>query len=353
MAKLLVLNLGSTSTKVALYHDETLIDSHTLRHTTAELAPYPTIMDQTDFRKGVIEAWLRSINVNVSDMDLLVVRGGIVKPIPGGIYQITETIYQEVHAEIHGSHISNVGMCIGYRWAQETGLEVVFVNAPMTDEFQEVARVVGLKGYQRRSGFHALNQKEIARQYAASIHKGVEELNLIVAHLGGGISIGAHHHGRVIDVNNPLDGEGPLSPERAGVLPSRVMYRVMAEHHHDPQAVQRVLVGKGGMVSLVGSNDMREIMRRAQTEPEVNLAVDAMIYQIAKEIGSMATVLSGHVDQILITGGLAHDPVLIERLRPKIDWIAKISVYPGEDELGALARGALRYLRGEEKLQTY
>lgn len=353
MAKLLVLNLGSTSTKVALYTDETVTASQTLRHTSVELAPYPTIMDQTEFRKGLIEAWLSSINVKVSEMDLLVVRGGIVKPIQGGIYKINEQLYNEVHAEIHGSHISNVGMCIGYRWAQETGLDVVFVNAPMTDEFQEVARVVGLKGYQRRSGFHALNQKEIARQYAASIHKSVDELNLIVAHLGGGISIGAHHFGRVIDVNNPLDGEGPLSPERSGALPSRVMYRVMAEYGNDPKVVQRVLVGKGGMVSLVGSNDMRDIMARAQTEPEVNLAVDAMIYQIAKEIGAMATVLQGHVDQILITGGLAYDASLIDRLRPKVDWIAGISVYPGEDELGALARGALRYLRGEEKLQTY
>jgi butyrate kinase len=353
MAKLLVLNLGSTSTKVALYHDESVIASQTLRHTSAELAPYPTIMDQTDFRKGLIESWLLSINVKVSDMDLLVVRGGIVKPIKGGIYKITEPIYNEVHAEIHGSHISNVGMCIGYRWAQETGLDVVFVNAPMTDEFQDVARVVGLKGHQRRSGFHALNQKEIALQYATSIHKSVDELNLIVAHLGGGISIGAHHHGRVIDVNNPLDGEGPMSPERAGALPSRVMYQVMAQYHNDPKAVQRVLVGKGGMVSLVGSNDMRDIMAKASTDPEVNLAVEAMIYQIAKEIGAMATVLHGQVDQILITGGLAHDASLIDRLRPKVSWIAGISVYPGEDELGALARGALRYLRGEEKLQSY
>ena len=353
MAKLLVLNLGSTSTKVALYHDDTVTSSQTLRHTSAELAPYPMIMDQMEFRKGLIEGWLSSINIKVSDMDLLVVRGGIVKTIQGGIYKITEQIYNEVHAEIHGSHISNVGMCIGYRWAKETGLDVVFVNAPMTDEFQDVARVVGLKGFQRRSGFHALNQKEIARQYAASIHKSVDELNLIVAHLGGGISIGAHHLGRVIDVNNPLDGEGPLSPERSGALPSRVMYRVMAEYGNDPKVVQRVLVGKGGMVSLVGSNDMRDIMMRAQTDPEVNLAVDAMIYQIAKEIGAMATVLEGHVDQILITGGLAYDASLIDRLRSKVDWIAGISVYPGEDELGALARGALRYLRGEEKLQTY
>jgi butyrate kinase len=353
MAKLLVLNLGSTSTKVALYHDKTVIASQTLRHTSAELAPYPTIMDQTEFRKGLIESWLTSVNIKVSDMDLLVVRGGIVKPIQGGIYKITETIYNEVHAEIHGSHISNVGMCIGYRWAQETGLDVVFVNAPMTDEFHDVARVVGLKGYQRRSGFHALNQKEIALQYATSIHKSVEELNLIVAHLGGGISIGAHHHGRVIDVNNPLDGEGPLSPERAGALPSRVMYQVMAQYHNDPKAVQRVLVGKGGMVSLVGSNDMRDIMTKASSDPQVNLAVEAMIYQIAKEIGAMATVLHGHVDQILITGGLAYDASLIDRLRAKVNWIAGISVYPGEDELGALARGALRYLRGEEKLQTY
>ena len=353
MAKLLVLNLGSTSTKVALYHDDAVIETQTLRHTSAELAPYPTIMDQTEFRKGLIEVWLKSIDVKVSDMDLLVVRGGIVKPIRGGIYRITETIYNEVHAEIHGSHISNVGMCIGYRWALETGLDVVFVNAPMTDEFQDVARVVGLKGYQRRSGFHALNQKEIARQYAASIQSSVDDLNLIVAHLGGGISIGAHNHGRVIDVNNPLDGEGPLSPERAGVLPSRVMYRVMAEHNNDPKAVQRLLVGQGGMVSLVGSNDMRDIMHRAQREPDVDLAINAMIYQIAKEIGAMASVLYGKVDQILITGGLAHDASLINRLRPYVEWIAPISVYPGEDELGALARGALRYLRGEENLQTY
>jgi butyrate kinase len=353
MAKLFILNLGSTSSKIALFEDETIISSQTFRHTSSELDVFPNVLSQTQFRKDVIDTWLKEQNVSLKDMDLIVVRGAVTKPIPGGIYLVDEAVYDDISHERNGSHISNVGICIGYQWGKETGKQVVFVNAPMTDEFHDLARVAGLKGMERRSGFHALNTKQIALEYAKSIHKPVTELNLLIAHIGGGISVGIHERGRVIDVSNALDGEGPFSPERAGGLTSRMVLQVIKENPNDPEKVAKLLVGKGGLVSHLGTSDVKEVYERSLTDPHAKLILDAMIYQIAKEIGAFSTVVCGKVDQILITGGVAYNTYLIEELKKRVAWIAPVSVYPGEDEMRALASGGCRYLRKEETLKSY
>ena len=351
MAKLLVLNLGSTSTKVALFDDETLIKQHTLRHSQADLAPFKTILDQKEFRQSVLETWLIQEGIQFSELDLLVARGGILKPMPGGIYQINPAVVRDAEKESYGSHVSNVGLLIAASWQNEHAKEAIFVDAPSTDEMQAVARLTGVKGIHRRSAFHALNQKQVAKHYAQSIHKAYKDINLVVAHLGGGITIGAHHKGQVIDVTNGLDGEGPMSPERSGELPN---FRVLdATTHHTIEDLKRMWSGKAGLVSHFNTSDVAQLVERSNQDPEVRLVIEAMVYQIAKHIGSMATVLKGDVQQILLTGGLAYNTQLCSMIVARIAWIAPVTIYPGEDELKALALGGLRYLRQEETLKVY
>ena len=353
MAQIFVLNLGSTSSKIALFADEEIIANQTFRHTSEELRVFPNVLSQTHFRKSIIDEYLKSKNVSLSSMDLIVVRGAVTKPIPGGVYRVDEAVYDDISHERNGSHISNVGICIGYEWAKETGKDVVFVNAPMTDEYCDLARVAGLKGHERRSGFHALNTKQIALEYAKSIGKTPADLNLLIAHIGGGISVGIHEKGRVIDTSNALDGEGPFSPERAGGLTSRMVIQVIKDNHHDYEKIAKILVGQGGLVSHLGTSDVKEVYERSLTDPHAKLILDAMIYQIAKEIGAIATVVNGQVDRILITGGVAYNTYITEEITKRVRFIADVSVYPGEDEMRALANGGLRYLRGEEALKPY
>lgn len=353
MSKIFVLNLGSTSSKIALFDDDVMIANQTFRHTFEELNVFPNVLSQTHFRKQIIDDYLKMNDLSLNAMDLIVVRGAVTKPIPGGVYRVDDSVYDDIYHEKNGSHISNVGICIGYEWAKETGKDVVFVNAPMTDEYCDLARISGLKGIQRRSGFHALNTKQIALEYAKSIGSTPSELNLLIAHLGGGISVGIHAHGRVIDVSNALDGEGPFSPERAGGLTSRMVIQVIKDNNYDYEKIAKNLVGKGGLVSHLGTSDVKEVYERSLRDPHAKLILDAMIYQIAKEIGAFATVVNGHVDQIIITGGVAYNTYITDEITKRVSFIAPVSLYPGEDEMRALANGGLRYLRGEEALKSY
>lgn len=352
MAKILILNLGSTSSKGALYEDLKEIKSFTLRHSSEDLAPFKRIIDQVDYRKKCVEDWMKSEKYSMNDIDLFCLRGGLVKAIPSGIYKIDENIVDDVKQEKYGAHSSNVGLVIGYLWSKEYHKDAIFLNAPVTDELSDLARFTGLKGVQRRTVFHALNQKQIALQYASSINKNYDDLNLIVCHLGGGISIGAHAHGRIIDVNNALDGEGPFSPERAGQL-SNFMVLDLVESMNDIPSIKKLLAGKSGLVSHLNTNSMIDAIKLAENDEYAYKVVQAMIYQIAKEVGSMSTVLKGKIDQILVTGGLAYNADFVNQIIEYIDWIAPVSVYPGEDELFALASGAVRYIRKEEGLKLY
>lgn len=352
MAQILILNLGSTSSKGAIYRDLNLVKEFTLRHSTDELAPFKKILDQVDFRKKRVEAWLESEGFKLVDIDLFCLRGGLVKPIPSGIYKIDETIVEEVTQEKYGAHSSNIGLVLGHLWSLEYQKDAIFLNAPVTDELSNLARFTGLKDVKRRSVFHALNQKQIALEYAKSVNKSVNELNLVVCHLGGGISVGAHNLGKIVDVNNALDGEGPFSPERSGQL-SNFMVLDLVESMKDISSIKKLLAGKSGLVSHLNTNSMIEALKMAEYDPHAAEVIQAMIYQIAKQIGAMATVLKGKVDQICITGGLAYNTKFVDQIISYVDWIAPVSVYPGEDELYALASGAVRYLNNIEMLKKY
>lgn len=352
MARIIVINLGSTSSKGAVYDDLRCLDEFTLRHTAEDLLPFHRIIEQVDFRQKCVEDWLREHQYRLDEMDVFCVRGGLVKPLPSGIYEVNDEIVADVMLDKYGAHVSSVGMVVGYHWAKQYHKPAIFTNAPITDELQDVARFTGLKGVNRRSLFHALNQKQIALQYAKSIDKDVSELNLIVCHLGGGISVGAHHFGKIIDVSNALDGEGPFSPERAGKL-SNFMVLDLVEQMQDIPAIKRFLGGKSGLISHLGTNSMVDALKMAETDAYAKRVIDAMIYQIVKEVGTMAAVLEGKVDQILITGGLAYNQAFVQKIVDKVNWIQAVSVYPGEDELFALASAALRFIKHEEELQFY
>lgn len=353
MHKILVLNLGSTSTKVALYEDLTCTKTTTLRHDAKALEPFKRVLDQVNFRKDLVEAWCSHENINLKDLSVFCVRGALVKPIEGGIYKINETMIQELKDEKYGSHVSNVGMILGDLWAHQFNKEAIFVNAPVTDELCDLARYTGIKGIQRRSIFHALNQKQIALEYAKSTSQPYETLNLVVCHMGGGITVGAHHQGRIIDVNNAIDGEGPMTPERAGAMSALNAVELYETLNRDLSHFKKALAGQGGLMSHLGSNDVKGLLEKAQSDPRTQEVIDAMVYQINKEIGAMAVVAGFPLSAILITGGMAYAPSLVEAIKDKVHWLAPVVVYPGEDELDALAAGALRYLLGEEKLKFY
>lgn len=353
MFNILVLNLGSTSSKAAIFQGESMVKSTTIRHNSSEISSFQRVLDQQDFRREAIEKWMREIDVSFESLDCICVRGGVVKPLPGGIYWVSKEVIDDILAEKYGTHVTNVGNCIGYYWGEKYHKPVVFVDAPVTDELCVLARYSGLKQVLRRSVFHALNQKQIARQYAKEISTDVAQLNLIVCHMGGGVSVGAHRKGQVIDVNNALDGEGPFSPERSGGLSCFSVLDLVEEFRGDTRQVRKLLVGGGGLVSYMGSNNVIAIMEQAQHDDETKRVIDAMIYQMAKEIGAMATVLEGKVDAILLTGGLAYNEYICKTLSDRVDWIAGVKVYPGEDELAALAMGALRFLNKEEEVQSY
>ena len=353
MAKLFVLNLGSTSTKVALFENDTLLHSATLRHSAEELRPFKNALQQESLRKSCVEEWMNEVGYAFSDMHLLVVRGPLVKPIEGGIYEVSKAIVDDACTENYGTHITNVGILLGYNWGQEYKLPVIFIDAPITDEFCDQARYSGLKGYDRRSVFHALNSKQIVRETALKLGKDVNELNIIVAHLGGGISISAHAHGRVIDVSNALDGEGPFSPERVGGISAMDVLKLAEVYDFNRTIVKKHLVGLGGLTSYVGHSNVSQAMEEAKTNPETKRVLDAMAYQIAKEIGSMAAVLKGQIDAVCFTGGIANNQAFIFMIREYTDWIAPVYVFPGEDELRAMALGGMRYLNKQEKPKQY
>ncbi|MBS3991304.1 MAG: butyrate kinase [Erysipelothrix sp.] len=353
MKKILVTNLGSTSTKAAIYHDQHCAFETTLRHDSSDLSRFKTTLDQKDYRKESLETWLKTIDVSISDLDIICVRGGVLKPVVSGIYQVTDKVIEDILSGQYGMHVTNVGNLIGYEWGQTYNKEVIFVDAPISDELGPLARYSGHALVPRRSVFHALNQKQQARQYATSINVPYESLRLIVAHMGGGVSVGVHDHGRVVDVNNALDGEGAMSPERVGSLSSMDVLKLLDKFNGDVNAVKKQLVGLGGMMSYTNTSDVREVMALAQEDKKYFEIVEAMMYQVAKEIGAMATVLKGQVDQIILTGGLAYNESLMNMLKERVEFIAPITVYPGENELEALAFGALRYLNKEEACQVY
>ena len=352
--KSLIINPGSTSTKIGVFEDENLLFDETLRHSTEEIAKYATIVDQKDFRKKIITDFLESRNFDIKSLNVVVGRGGMLKPIPGGTYAVTEGLLEDLKKGVQGQHASNLGGILAKEIADSVGIPSYIVDPTVVDELMPIARYSGVPELPRVSIFHALNQKAVAKRYAKEAGKPYESLRLIVVHMGGGVSVGAHENGKVIDVFNALDGDGAFSPERAGGVPSGALIKMCFSGKYTEKEVYGKIVGNGGFNAYLGTNDMREVTKRAnEGDEKAAEAKQAFLLQVAKDIGSMACVLNGRVDQIIVTGGIAYGADIVAALKERAEWIAPFTVYPGEDELLALAQGALRVLNREEEAKVY
>lgn len=353
--KILVINPGSTSTKIGVYEDETLLFEETLRHSTEEISQYASIVDQKDFRKKLIVDILAANHFDIKSLNVIVGRGGLLKPIPGGTYPVSAALLHDLVIGKQGQHASNLGGILAKEIGDELGVPSYIVDPVVVDELEPSARYSGVPELPRISIFHALNQKAVAKRYAKEHNVPYDSLNLIVVHMGGGVSVGAHKNGKVIDVNNTLDGDGPFSPERSGGVPAGQLIKLCFSGEYTQSEIYKKINGKGGLNAYLGTNDMREVTKMAfeAGNKEAENVFHAFTYQVSKEVGAMAAVLAGKVDQIILTGGIAYSEKIVEEIKEKISFISAITVYPGEDELLALAQGALRVLNGEEKALEY
>lgn len=352
--KSLIINPGSTSTKIGVFEDETLLFEETLRHTTEEIARYASIVDQKDFRKEIITNLLASKNFDMKSLGVVVGRGGMLKPIPGGTYAVTDDLLNDLKIGKQGQHASNLGGILAREIGDSLGIPSYIVDPVVVDELDPISRYSGVPELPRTSVFHALNQKAVAKRYAKEKGVPYNTLNLIVVHMGGGVSVGAHKEGRVIDIFNALDGDGAFSPERAGAVPSGALIKMCFSGQYTEKEVYKKIVGNGGFNAYLGTNDMRDVEKMANNNDTKAIEIrDAFIMQVAKDIGSMAAVLKGKAEAIVVTGGIAYDKAVVAGLKERCEWIAPFTVYPGEDELLALAQGALRVMNGEEKAMEY
>jgi len=352
---ILAVNPGSTSTKFALFEEDNLIFEKTLSHTHDEISGYSRITDQFHFRKDLIMKELTDRKTELSGIAAVIGRGGLVKPIESGIYEVNDQMVRDLNAGLLGQHASNLGGLIARDIASSLpGAKAYIVDPVVVDELEPVARISGHPEITRISIFHALNQKAVARIYASSVGKKYDDLNLIIAHMGGGISVGAHRKGRVVDVNNALNGDGPFSPERSGGLPSGQLAEICFSGRYTLADIKSMITGKGGMVAYLGTNSFRDVCRMAdEGNPKAALIRDAASYQVAKEIGALAAVLKGKVDAIILTGGMAWQESHTEKIREMVRFIAEVVVYPGEDEIKSLVFNGLLALDGKIQVKTY
>jgi len=347
--KILVINPGSTSTKVGVFHNLNQICLRNIPHPVEELEKFPRIADQYKYRKNIILNELEKSNIKVDNINLAMGRGGLLKPIPGGVYKVNRNMIRDTLTPM-AEHESNLGGLIAYAIAKDIGphLNAYIVDPTCVDEMEDIARLSGLPELPRKSFLHALNQKAVARKFAIQIGKNYEDINVIVAHMGGGISVGAHDHGRVIDVNNGLNGDGPFSPERSGGVPVGQLVQMCFSGKYTFEEIMKKIKGKGGLMAYLGTNNACEVEEKIATgDMEAKLVYDAMAYQVAKEIGALSTVLKGKVDAILVTGGVAQSKYLVEKIRENIAFIAPVHVFPGEGEMEALAYNGYLVLKGE------
>ena len=350
----LAINPGSTSTKIAVYKNLLLVYGETISHSIDELSKFETIEEQYSFRKQAIVETVEKAGISLKEIAAVVGRGGLLKPLQGGTYNINQIMLEDLKKGIRGNHASNLGAPLAYEIAKAVDIPSFIVDPVVVDEMIEVAKITGLPEFKRRSLFHALNQKAIARRAARDLGKEIEDCNLIVAHLGGGISIGAHLQGRVVDVNNALDGEGPFSPERSGTLPIGDVVRMCFSGETSYEDLQKKLVGRGGLVAYFGTSDVRQVENLIKSgDKTASLVMNALAFQVAKNIGASATVLKGEVDAIVLTGGMAYVERLVKDIEARIRFISKVLIYPGEDEMLALTEGTLRVLMGQELAKNY
>jgi butyrate kinase len=350
---ILAINVGSTSTKVAFYRDSERLVQESITYSAADLSRYEGLGEQLPLREEGLRKFIEKNAIDMSKVDLVISRGGLGKPGPAGAYTIDQAMCDDLMRGRYGKHPSALGPSMALGLARKQHMPAVVIDPPSTDEFQPLARVSGLPEIERKSAFHALNQKAAARKAAGKLNKRYEDVNLVVAHLGGGITIGAHCKGLVIDCTHGLS-EGPFTPERAGALPTQDLLDLAQSGLLSPKDLARKLVGQGGLAAYLGTTNAVEVegsIRKGGGKAE--LIFQAMAYQIAKDIGAMATVLAGKVDGVVLTGGLAHSEMLTGWVRQQTKFIAPVFIFPGEDEMEAMAEGALRILRGEETPREY
>ena len=349
----LAINTGSTSTKVAVYRGTTPIVEASIAHSTEEISRFSSVPEQYEWRKEVILETLLAKGFDINTLSAVIGRGGLLHPIESGVYEVNEQMLNDLRTTPQ-QHASNLGAMIASEIASLCQVKAYIADPVVVDERDEVARFTGIKQIQSRSIFHALNQKATARRYADDIGRCYEDMNLVVAHMGGGISVAAHRKGKVVDCNNALDGDGPIAPERAGTIPAGDLIDLCYSGEYSHKQARELLVGKGGLVSLTGSNAVKGLVEQAEAGDKVaNDAINAMTYGVIKYIGQMAAVLRGEVDAVLLTGGIAHSKRITDQIRDYCRFIAPVEIYAGENELEALAMNALRVLHGAIESKTY
>jgi len=349
----LAINPGSTSTKVSVFISDKEVKTKKLDHQMEELSRFESIADQYDYRLNIILDWLMEESINLDELQCVVGRGGLLKSMPSGTYKVTEEMTKDLKIGVQGQHASNLGGLLARGIGEKEGIQSFIVDPVAVDEFQDVARISGLKEIERRSLVHALNIKAVCHRYATENNTTVDKLNIIVAHLGGGITVSPILQGKIVDANN-ANQMGPFSPERAGGLPVGDVVRMCYSGDYSEKDMKSMIQGKGGLMSYLGTFDGREVMKRIDSGDEyAKLIYDAMAYQIGKEIGLCGPVLKGDIQGIILTGGLAYSDYLVGYIKDMVSFMAPVTVYPGEDEMEALNKGARRVLDGEERFKIY
>lgn len=352
--RVLVLNPKSTKTIISVFHNDLCIFKETIHHNTKFKNDMTALNNEVAIRKTQILRLLSDAGINMSKLDAVSAIGGLLRSIEGGTYLVTQDILIDLKNSFNGKHASNLGGILAYEIAQGLNIPAYIVDPPVVDELCHLAKFSGLPEIERISIFHALNQKAVARMAAKELNKTYENVNLIVAHLGNGITIGAHEKGKVIDVNNGLHGDGPFSLERAGTIPSEALISLCFSGEYSKDDIIRKITYKGGLKAYLNTDDLNEIEERiANNDEYAKTVVEAMAYQIAKEIGSMAAVLSGNVEGVVLTGELAKSKLLTDFITERVIWIADVFLYPGEYDLQAINAGTLRVLKNEEQPKEY
>ena len=351
---ILAINPGSTSTKIGLFKGESEIFTKSISHDSKILSNFDKITDQYEFRKDIILRALQEAKIQITSLNAVVGRGGLIDPIPSGTYSVSEKMLEDLKTGKNGDHASNLGGILAHAIATQANCKSFIVDPVVVDELDDIARLSGNPHITRKSIFHALNHKAVARLVAKKLGKNYSDLNLIIAHLGGGISVGIHSKGKVIDVNNALDGDGPFSPERSGGVPTGQIVNLCFSGKYSEAEIKKQIKGHGGLVAYLGTNNASEVSKRFMNgDSTAKLVYSAMAYQISKEIGMLSTVVNGKVDAIALTGGLARDKIFTDMIKERISFIANTLIFPGEEEMIALVQGALRVLNNEEKPKVY
>jgi len=351
---ILAINPGSTSTKLSLFKNEDNIFQETIFHSSQSLSSFKHIVDQYEFRLNIILEFLQKKNIDLNIIDAIVGRGGLLRPLESGTFRINEKMLNHLKKGRYGEHASNLGAVLAFQIAKKTSIPAYIVDPVVVDEMDEVARISGIPELPRKSIFHALNQKAVARKAAEDLGKVYQNSNLIVVHMGGGISIGVHCQGRVIDVNNALNGEGPFSPERSGTVPVGDLVKLCFSGKYSQKSIMNMIKGKGGLVAYLNTNNVEKVFKKIENgNSKAKLILEAMSYQISKEIGQGSTVLKGNVDAIVLTGGISHSNRFVEMIKDRVSFISLVMVYPGEEEMLSLCQGVIRVLSGKEEEKIY